>query len=494
MSAPEVRTSAGLVRGITTSNGTAAFLGIPYAEPATGTARFAEPKPRAAWDDVLDASAHGPTSLQGPYPPPMDALLPSSVSPGDDYLNLSVWTLDPAASGLPVIVWIHGGAFVRGANSVPTYDGAAFARDGVVLVGINYRLGVPGFPVLPDAATNLALRDQLLALRWVQDNVAAFGGDPANVTIMGESAGGMSVATLMAMPAAKGLFKQAIIESGGGVSAGLPDELGSITRAVAEKLGVDATAEGLGAVSADDLLAAQNAVSLDLVLDPRPERWGASTIRGGFGIMPVFPAVDGDLLPGVPEALIADGASSDVPLLTGTTRQEFNLWAIGLNMAAAVTDDNLAESLGRYGIPPQIVDGYVARRPGKSAGEVFSDVITDLLFREPTLRIAQARTGSAPTFVYEFDWASPTQGIGACHALELPFVFDTLGDASSVLAGPTAPQEIATAMHAAWVAFAKSGDPGWAAYNTDTRTTRRFATDGPETVDDPRGDDHRAWG
>ncbi|GAB3580800.1 carboxylesterase/lipase family protein [Calidifontibacter terrae] len=490
MSAPEVTTTAGRVRGTTTAHG-AAFLGIPYAEPAVGADRFAEPRPRSAWEGALDATAHRATALQAPYPPPMDVLLPSSVAPGDDYLNLSVWTPDPQGSDLPVIVWIHGGAFVRGANSLGAYDGTAFARDGVVLVGINYRLGVAGFPVTDDAPTNLALRDQVLALQWVRDNITAFGGDPANVTVMGESAGGMSVATLMAMPAARGLFRRAIIQSGGGVAAGRPEDLRSFTRAVADKLGVEPTAAALSAVEPEHLLQAQNAASLDLVTDPRPERWGATTISGGFGLMPTFPAVDGDLLTDIPEALLTAGASSDVPLLIGTTSQEFNLWSIGLGIAASVTADNLHPLLARYGLPPELVDGYLARRPESTPGEVFSAVITDLLFREPSIRLAQARDG-APTYMYEFAWPTPEHGIGACHALELPFVFDTLGD-SSPLAGPDAPQSLATAMHTAWVAFATKGDPGWTPYDRSDRTTRRFATEGPDVVEDPRGEDRLAW-
>lgn len=498
MSAPEVLTSAGRVRGIELPHG-AAFLGVPYAAPAVGADRFKPARAHDGWDGIRDATTHGPTALQSAYPPPIDALLPSSVTPGDDYLNVAVWTPDPGAQGLPVIVWIHGGAFVRGANSIPTYDGSGFARDGVVFVGINYRLGVPGFPITADAPTSLAIRDQIHALKWVQDNIAAFGGDPDNVTIMGESAGGMSVATLLATPAARGLFKRAIIQSGGGVSAGAPEDLSTFTKAVAERLGIEPTAASLGSVNPDQLLAAQDAIGLELAMDPRPERWGASLIRGGFGIMPVFPAIDGELLTDLPERLIAQGSSDQVPLLIGTNADEFNLWSVGLGLSAAITSDNLHALLGRYGLPPSLVDGYLARRPGMSPGDVFSAIITDLMFREPSIRIAAARAsrsssaGAAPTYMYEFAWPSPEHNIGAAHALELAFVFDTLGSARSGLVGPTAPQDLATTMHNAWVRFATDGTPGWESYTDADRVTRRFATDGPEQVADPRRDDRIEW-
>ncbi|HET7742765.1 MAG TPA: carboxylesterase family protein, partial [Mycobacterium sp.] len=191
---PVVRVSGGLVRGVA-RGGVNAFLGIPYAAPAVGADRYRAPQPVIPWEGVRAATEHGPTAAQSAYPSPMDTVLPSSVAPGDEYLNVSVWAPE-GAEALPVMVWIHGGAFVRGANSVPTYDGVAFARDGVVMVGVNYRLGVPGFAVLEGAPTNLGLRDQIAALEWVRDNVTAFGGNPDDVTVFGESAGGMSVATL----------------------------------------------------------------------------------------------------------------------------------------------------------------------------------------------------------------------------------------------------------------------------------------------------------
>ena len=200
-----VKTVNGKVRGLV-SGGIASFKGISYAAPPFGPNRMRPPARPEVWDGVRDVMAYGPTVPKPPYPKPYDELLPEPVIAGDDCLNLNVWTPDPGQAGLPVMVWIHGGAFVNGSGAVAHYAGDRFARDGVVCVTINYRLGCDGFLFLDDASPNRGLLDQIAALQWVQENIAAFGGDPGNVTIFGESAGGMSVATLLSMPAAEGLF------------------------------------------------------------------------------------------------------------------------------------------------------------------------------------------------------------------------------------------------------------------------------------------------
>src|SRR4051795_10272712 len=200
-----VQTQHGALRG-RTANGIAAFKGVPYAAPPFGARRLAAPQPPARWDGVRDAAAFGPSAPHAGYAPPYDALLPDPVLPGKDCLNLNVWTPDPGAAGLPVMVWIHGGAFVNGSSAVPVYDGSAFARDGVVLVSVNYRLGVLGYGLFPDAPANRGLLAQIAALTWVRENIEAFGGDPARVTVFGESAGAISVGALLGAPRAAGLF------------------------------------------------------------------------------------------------------------------------------------------------------------------------------------------------------------------------------------------------------------------------------------------------
>lgn len=250
---PVVPTSRGSVRG-TVEEGIAVYRGIPYAAAPVGERRFAAPAPVVAWDGVRDATAFGPTPPKPAYAPPFDQMLSDPMIPGDEVLNLNVWTpaaaagADPAESDggqpttdgdglLPVLVWIHGGAFRAGSGAIGNYDGGAFARDGVVCVTLNYRLGMDGFGLLPDAPPNRGLLDQVAALRWVQDEIAAFGGDPARVTIAGESAGAMSAVSLLASPATTGLFRAVIAQSGAGHHVQSPES----ARRVAEELGAGST-------------------------------------------------------------------------------------------------------------------------------------------------------------------------------------------------------------------------------------------------------------
>jgi para-nitrobenzyl esterase len=310
-----VRTTSGAVRG-SSRDGVHAFLGIPYAAPPFGPRRFAAPQPPEPWDGVRAATAYGPTVPKPPYAPPYDVLLPEPVVPGEDCLNLNVWTPDPGASGLPVFVWIHGGAFVNGSGGVAVYDGATFARDGVVCVTINYRLGVDGFlQFADDGPANRGLLDQVAALRWVQENIAAFGGDPARVTVGGESAGGMSIGALLAMPSAQGLFTQAVLQSGAGHHALSATTATRIGGYVAERLGLPAEREALAGVPLDELVAAQQAVARDAATVPDPARWGEVTTN----LMAFEPVVDGEVLPDLPIRRIAAGSARGSPSLPART-------------------------------------------------------------------------------------------------------------------------------------------------------------------------------
>ncbi|GAA2744391.1 carboxylesterase family protein [Terrabacter aerolatus] len=487
---PVVRVSGGSVRG-STRDGVSSFLGIPYAAPAVGADRYRAPQPVVPWEGERRATEHGPTAAQSAYPAPMDTVLPSSVAPGDDYLNVSVWAPE-GASGLPVMVWIHGGAFVRGANSVPTYDGAAFARDGVVVVGINYRLGVPGFAVLEGAPTNLGLRDQIAALEWVRDNIAAFGGAPDDVTVFGESAGGMSVATLMASPAARGLFHRAAIQSGAGTAVCTLEDARRVGAEIAAHLGVPATAEAFADLDPETVVAAQTAVGLAIQADPNPQRWGASVLRGGLGIMSLFPVVDGDIVPGVPEDLIREGSSAGMPLLIGTTRDEFRLFLVPTGVARGITAEVLPLLSQRYGWPERAVQTYATNRPTAAPGDVASAILTDAGFRAPTARLAAAQHAAGGAVqVYEFDWETPVADLGACHALELAFVFDTL-DSAAGMVGDDAPQEVADRMHGAWVRFGSGGDAGWQTWTPEHPVVMTFGIDA-QVVEAPRADELALW-
>ncbi len=480
-------TAAGQVQGRELGAGILEFLDIPYAQPPVGALRFQPPVARAAWTGVRPALEAGPTAPQ-PGGGGDDELLPNRVAAGDDYLTLNVWTPD-VAGPLPVMVFIHGGAFSTGSGSLSIYNGARFARDGVVLVTINYRLGVDGFLWFGDGVPNLGLLDQIAALEWVRDNIAEFGGDPQSVTLFGESAGAMSVCSLMAMPRATGLFHRAIAESGAGVSVISPDSAKKVATRLAGVLGVEATREAIGAVPMDRVLEAAVQVSAEVNKRPRRRLWG-DVARN---LMIFEPVVDGEILPGVPEDLIARGAAQDVDLLIGTNSAEARLFFVpsgAIDKLPAVVASVFAWTYGAR--RPGSVRTYRRNRPGATAGDIAAAILTDGFYWLPALRLAEAHPR---THVYEFAWASSAFDgrLGACHALELPFVFDTLDDpAIAQLLGGPAPQSLADRMHAAWVRFAKTGDPGWARYDAAARISMRFDVDSA-VIEDDRADERVLW-
>jgi para-nitrobenzyl esterase len=491
---PTVTTTSGTVRG-TTHDGVHAFLGIPYAAPPFGPRRFAAPAAPERWDGVRDATQYGPTAPKPPYAPPFDVLLPEPQIPGEDCLNLNVWTPDPAASGLPVFVWVHGGAFVNGSGAVPTYSGVPFARDGVVCVTLNYRLGVDGFLHFADGGpANLGLLDQVAALRWVQENIAAFGGDPARVTVGGESAGGMSVACLLAMPAAEGLFARAVLQSGAGHHALTPGTATRIGGYLAERLAVAPERAALSGVPLPDLIAAQQGLAAEVALLPDPARFGEVAAN----LMAFEPVVDGEVLPDLPIRRIAAGASRGVDVLVGANREEQRLFLVPNGVVDMVTEPLLQAAVARYGLPvDRALEVYRGARPGATPGELLADVATDWFFRLPAIRLAEARAAGAGggTWMYEFSWPSPQFGgrLGACHALELGFTFDTLAtEAHGALMGTAAPQQLADRMHGAWVRFVTDGDPGWAGYDPASRQVQDFGEE-VRLVADPRGEQRALW-
>ena len=489
-----VTTRAGVVRGRRVTVGDSvvhAFLGIPYAGPLVGAARFAAPSPVEPWEGERTATEHGPTPPQGPYPAPTSELLPSVIVDGDESLNLSVWTPEPGTGRLPVMVWIHGGAFTRGTHRLPTYDGAAFARDGVVVVGINYRLGALGFLSLAGAPDNRGLRDQIAALEWVRDNVAGFGGDPDQVTVFGESAGAMSITALLASPRAEGLFRRAIVQSGNAVSASNLADARLVASEFTETLGLPPTVIGVADLTTAELQRAQDALGLALVNDPNPSRWGASTVARGLGVMSMFPTIDGDILPALPIDAIRAGTGRGVEVLAGTTREEMRFFLVPSGLAAVVTAEMLPGIVGRLGVGPEAVATYTRNRPEESPGDVMCAMFTDYSFRSGTADLVDAVAArDQPAWQYEFAWPTPVRDLRACHALELAFVFDTLSG-SSQLTGPTPPQDLADEMHSTWVRFATTGDPGWDRVG-GTRPVRTFgdASLGADAVVvDPRADE-----
>ncbi|WP_157248342.1 carboxylesterase/lipase family protein [Nonomuraea typhae] len=431
-----VRTTAGLVEGMV-EEGVLAFLGVPYAAPPFGEHRFGAPVPPLPWEGVRPAVTRGPAAPQAAGED-IGLYAPDVFETGEDCLNLDVRTPSLSGAGLPVLVWIHGGAFSIGGNGAAWHQGHRFARDGVVCVAVNYRLGFEGFLALEDAPLNRGVLDWLAALEWVRDNIAAFGGDPGNVTIAGQSAGGAAVATLLTMPRAEGLFRRAIVMSGSANLVATEQEARGHAKTLAARLGIPPTRSAFARLTPSELVAEQ----------PPPLAGDSGGLNAS---VPVKPVVDGDLIPAVPLAALP--ASAHLPLLAGCTSQEADVFV--RRMAADVDEASAQAVLDHLG-----VQGEPGLTPAERVGRAF----TEHLFTRETRWIREAR----PAYAYEFRWESPVESpvgggrVGAVHNLDLPFVFDVL-DAPGVArtAGPGAPQALADAMHAAWVRFARTGDPGW---------------------------------
>ncbi|MET7410039.1 carboxylesterase family protein, partial [Streptomyces parvulus] len=360
------------------------------------------------------------------------------------------------------------------------YDGATFARDGVVCVSVNYRLGVEGYGLFPDAPANAGLRDQIAALEWVRASISAFGGDPDRVTVAGQSAGAISTGALLAAPRARGLFRRAVLQSGAPEAADR-DKVRRMVRRMAARLRIPATAESFAAADPAQLLRAQAEVG----------RFSSPVLGGpAFGIV-----VDGDVMPHDPlDALVDGDAARDVDLMMGWTRDEYRLWLVPGGLLERVDRLGavaLAGARARCHCGNEVVRGYRAARPDAGAAETVGQMVTDHLLRVPLHRVADARPGSS--YVYEFAWPSTLPGLGACHALELGFVFDS-GDSpdSRKLAGEGAPQALADAMHGAWVRFAESGDPGWRAWDA-THPVQVFGEGEPYVAYGPRDAEFDLW-
>ncbi|MGM1016188.1 MAG: carboxylesterase/lipase family protein [Actinomycetota bacterium] len=449
----QITISTGTIEG-TADEGVQRFLGIPYAAPPFGEDRFRAPRAPETWSGVRPAVAFGPTAPQSPYPGAIGDLLGSVRIDGDDILTVNVWAPE-AADDAPVVLWIHGGALERGTAALAGYDGTSFAQAGIVFASINYRLGVEGFSVLDGAPRNLGLQDAAAALDWVHREIAAFGGDPDRITVMGESAGGSLVAGLLAREDSRSRIAGAIIQSAP-LQAQPPRKAGRVTTQLARRLGIPAERDAFAALSAERLLDARAAHAA-----------GSSPLGGAPGFQL---AIDEESLPRSPHVVLPE---TDTPILIGTNTDEYRLWFTPEALADVSRIKLLAARLALR-IPSRAERAIRADWPGASTGEVFGQLATDLILRAPATRIATTRT--APTYVYEFAWQSRVRDLRAAHAIELGFVFDRLREDDALrLAGPDAPQALAAEMHAAWVRFIRNGDPGWPAFDTQ-RLTRVFDT------------------
>ncbi len=482
---PVVRTAAGLVRGRAQDH-VAVFRGIPFAQPPVGDLRFAAPRPARPWDGVREAAAFGP-------PPPQSGFLLTPMSSAapyadpDDWLTVNVFSPDLGAAGLPVMVWIYGGGYRFGASSLVGYDGTPLARQNVVVVTFNHRIGVEGYAYLPGVPANRALLNQVAALRWVRENIASFGGDPDLVTVFGESAGAGAIASLLVMPAAAGLFRRAIAQS---VPATFfsPALAAEITAAIAREAGLPATTEAFAAADPARLAAASDAVQPADHLD----RWGPMARTG----VPFSPVVDGEVLPAAPWRAVAAGAARNVDLLTGHNRDEYRLFTSLSGLRGKVTGEEASQALRDLAGGQDGEAAYRAAYPDADAETLFELVNSDWLFRMPTLHLAQAHAAAGGrTFLYQVSYPASEGGLGACHGIDVPLVFGVYLGIGRMLFGPEPPASaiaLGDLMRSQWAAFAANGDPGWPPYAPGRRTTRIF-DDPPDVAPYPEEASLHLW-
>ncbi|WP_445269295.1 carboxylesterase/lipase family protein [Streptomyces sp. DSM 41634] len=483
--APVVNTRSGPIRGVVEDD-LAVFKGVPYAAPPVGSLRWLPAQPHPGWSGVLDASSYGPASPQAVREG--DPVLGSHGLPpfDEDCLTLNVWTPGADDARRPVLVWIHGGAFLSGSGAMPNYSGETFARDGdLVVVNLNYRLGPLGLLYFEsdDGAEhgNVWLTDQIAALRWVQDNIAAFGGDPGNVTVAGQSAGALSTAALAGHGDGGGggrLFRRAVLQS---VPLGMP-----LSTPAASLARTAAYLESAGAKDIDELRTAPwpSLVEATAGLLGDTAEWGHWTV-------PFLPVLDGSTARRQPVENLLDGPGADIDVLIGWTREESGFsFALGETYASATREQVLARARDTFGDgAADAYAAYEAARPGARPVDVLIDLSTDELFRKPTLAFAEARAARGrPVWAYEFDFPTPAHEgrLGAPHCLELPFVFDNFGAWSHApfLAGMDTRirDGLARTMHRAWISFIHTGDPNhpamprWDRYDLRSRTTMRFDT------------------
>lgn len=399
------------------------------------------------------------------------------------------------------MVWLHGGAFVIGAGSQGIYDGKYLAARDVVVVTVNYRLGAFGFVDLHGATDGRlpatgseGLADQIRALQWVKANIAQFGGDPTNVTLFGESAGGMSVAALMASPRAQGLFAKAIPQSGAAHIGHDRDRATRVARALLDKMGIAASnPESLLDASYGAIVKAQIAILAESRDGKDPHK---------LGRMPFQPAIDGEVLPLKPIEAIAGGAARGVAMMTGTTAEEWKLFTAANPKLRLMSAKNFAERVQRIA-GPELAPAMLAAYSEGSTFDRFNAAITDKSFMVPATRLLEAQGAHAPVFAYRFDWRSKLLGgiFGSCHALELGFVFGTHSQklVNAFFGKGEAADALSSAMMDSWAAFARNGDPSatatgpWPRYDTATRKTMIFGDGVPHVVDAPNETRRKAW-
>lgn len=495
---PVIQTPKGKVRGMV-KDGVDVFLGVPAGKPPyeAGTrlkeAQFVEP-----WKGVVDCFKQASLPLQGggviadgeegqigpdgkPLPGKNSKII---VQGGGDCLRMNVWTPGNGKKDCPVLVYIPGGGSMSCDNS--EIDGTAFAKDGIVVVTIPYRVNVDGFMKIDGVPANLAIRDMIFALKWVQENIASFGGNPKNVTVMGQSAGATHIGSLLASPLAKGLFQKAILMSGSHLAQWTPEQADTSSKMLFDYYGIPHTKEAILALPPDKLLNFRRLL-VEKSMDPQ---W----LRYTNGNATLFkPYVDGEVLKKRVVDSVADGAGKEVDVMIGCTANEWNYVTVPSGEIDRLTKKDVQTLLDGIGAPASVADAYRANGRGKTDGEVYSAIQSDIIFRIPTNRLLEARNkGGGKTWAYSFDQKSPSfdNKMGAAHWADIPFVFKMVGNDKMSgeirdYVGDNPPQALADQMHDAWVRFIKTGDPGWTPYSLPERKTMSIKDSAWKEKSDP---------
>lgn len=500
-----VETTAGKLRG-TMHQGVHAFKGVRYGAPTGGAARFLPPRKPVPWSGVRDALEYGPRAPQldsqfrGVVPPEVEVMDPGGPM-SEDCLCLNIWTAGlGAGQKKPVMVWLHGGGYTTGSGAFIIYDGTELARKhDVVAISLNHRLGVFGFTYLPELggeqfaqASNAGMLDIVAALEWVRDNIAAFGGDPGNVTIFGQSGGGGKVSTLMAMPPAHGLFHRAIVESGAAVT-GVPRERATKSAAgYMEKLGLQT-----------NQVAKLQQLPMEQLLKVMGEMSGNG--MPGSGSLVMAPVVDGRSLPSDPFNPTAPALSKDIPLLIGTVETEVTFFPH--QILDPIDDASLHAHVKQIlrgaddGKVDELIAVYRKGRPRASNTDLYLIIASDATFRQGVLIEADRKAAQhgAPVYQYYFTWRSPVRDgkLRTFHTLEIPFVFDNVDAAKSMTGSGKDRYALAAQVSGAWTAFARTGNPNhaglphWPPFD-ETKRAVMILNDRCEAVDDPYGEARRA--
>ncbi len=497
-----VATTAGKVQG-REKGGLFQFRGIPYATAE----RFRPARPVEGWSGIRDATVFGAMAPQNKAP--LESVIGGQEDAGhEDCLFLNVFTPAADDAARPVMVWIHGGGFASGNGHIPWYDGSTLSRAGdVVVVTINYRLGALGGLHLGHLDERFAgsgsngLRDQVTALRWVRDNVAAFGGDPGNVTIFGESAGAMSVGALLGIPEAKGLFHTAILQSGAASNVQMPEVAEWVADRFLAEAGLSpAAVGGLLDLPVERLLEVQAAVEGEVLRGDGP------AVHAAGGVLAYQPCVDGTLMTRPPLDEVADGNAAGVPIVIGTTRDEWDLFHLAARRSGPLDEVKTRRRLGRVvggDRAGEILDAYRRALPEGSFDDLVCAAMTDRVFRIPAIRLAEAQLPHAPRVsMYRFDLASSSMVglLRACHAIEIPFVFGNLdkGGVDALIGGiDEGARLLSDRCVRAWTQTAHAGEPEhddleWPAYDTDRRATAVLDRS-PTVEDDPGAEFRELW-